>query len=353
MFTFFSKPKPQRGGGLADPIIPGVPCEDRIAGGDPTNRPSRFSLREKMPKPGVQMNWDCVGWAGAYLKEFLEREETGTTPDLSGLFIYARAKQNDGYPLRGTLISHATYIPEKFGVALEIDYPEVNLPSDPGGMPVISDELATLALKYKSKSSVMVERGDQQTFEGIKQALWKWKRPIIVGADWYENSTPDRNGVLPSIKGKVIYGHCTAVCGYDDGIGIEFINSYGEYWGDHGFGWYPHGFPVYATAWTAIDLPNDWQKPVLPETAPTTTVNPEPRRRDLLSEQRNALKLQQAIYAAFSPQDVARPYAGRNWAMLVEAVTYFGYSTTDLVNWLYAFTHKRQTLWDLSKPRPK
>jgi hypothetical protein len=237
-------------------------------------------------------------------------------------------------------------------VAIEEEYPEVSVPADPVGIPEVSAAVAAHALKFKSASSVMVERGSQDTFEGIKAALWKWKRPIIVAADWYENSSPDKNGVLPLPNAHFIYGHCTAVVGYDDAIGLLFINSYGEYWGDRGFGWYPHGFPVYATAWTGIDLPDNWQATQPTPNAPTTPATPTPHPRDLLSEQRNALKLHDAIYAKFAPTDVARPYAGKNWYMLVEALTYLGYSTTDLINWLYAKTHKNQTIWDLSKPRP-
>lgn len=348
MFPFSIKSKGGRGGAIADPIIPGVPVFDAIVGGDPVPRPRRFSLRDKMPKPGIQLNWDCVGWAGAYLKEFLEKEETGSTPDMSAMFIYAKAKQIDGYVGRGTLVSMATYIPEKFGVAQEFDYPEIKVPADPQGIPNIPPAVEEIAKKYRNASSVMVERGDQQTFEGIKQALWSRKTPIIIGADWFANSQPDDRGILPLPKGGVTFGHCTAAIGYDDDIGIEFINSWGEYWGDHGFGWYPHGFPVYATAWTAIDLPNNWQCP-----QPLTQPTPDKPKRDILSEQRNALKLQQAIYCAFAPTDSVRPYAARNWFMLVDAVTYLGYTTTDLVNWLYARTHKNQIIWDLSKPKPR
>jgi hypothetical protein len=343
----FSKPTPMLTGALPSPITPGVAIAGEIAGGDSTPRPARFSLRDqgKTPPIGIQLIWDCVGWAGAYLAEFHEHEETGVWKDLSGLFIYAIAKLKDGLPSRGTYINNAVDVPCSVGVAESADAPEVYIGTDPVGLPTFNANVMAKALKYKSKSPVMVERGDQKTFEGIKQALWQWKRPIVVGAQWGGNLFPGKNGVL-SMPTNSNSPHCTVVVGYDDAIGLLFENSWGATWGDGGFGWFPHGYPVYATAWTSIDLPDNWQAP-----QPIPVPMPDHPVRDIAAEQRNAVVLQQAIYHAFAPIDSARPYASKNWFLLVDAMTYRGYSTTDLVNYLYAKSHKNQSIFDLSKQR--
>ncbi len=283
----FTKPKEYRTGGVPDPITPGVAASEDVAGGDDSSRPSRFSLRDlkKCPPLGRQMNWDCVGWAGSYLHEFLEQEETGQTVDLSGQFVYVLAKRNDGYPGRGTFISNAVDMPNKYGVALESDYPEVINEADPAGFPSITSEAMARALRYKNKLAVMINRGDQATFEGLKQSLWKWKRPIIVGAPFYRGVRPGKDGVLPASPKGQNDGHCVAIVGYDDKIGCEFANWWGQDWGDNGFGWFPHGYPINATAWTAVDEPDNWQHPQPP---PTPVHNH-------VAEQRNAALLQAAI----------------------------------------------------------
>jgi len=78
-------------------------------------------------------------------------------------------------------------------------------------------------------------------------------------------------------------------------------------------------------------------------------------RRNLDAEKKNAYELQKILYKSFAPQDVALAYAGGHWFQLVNAMTYFGYTATDLKNYLYSITHKREVLnnWDLTKPRPR
>lgn len=75
--------------------------------------------------------------------------------------------------------------------------------------------------------------------------------------------------------------------------------------------------------------------------------------RDFAAEKKNALALQKVIYSAFAPYDIARAYAGGHWSILVNAVTYYGYTNIDIKNWLYSLTHKKVVLnnWDLTKSK--
>lgn len=61
--------------------------------------------------------------------------------------------------------------------------------------------------------------------------------PVVIGVDWYEGMmTPDDLGVV-HVRGKVVGGHCVAVTGFNHKSDVfTFPNSWGEGWGQHGFG---------------------------------------------------------------------------------------------------------------------
>ena len=330
-----------KGGAVDDPIIAGVPIVNEIFG-EFKQRPRKFSLRSKMPRAGRQLNFDCVGWAGSYLGEFFERKETNLNVDFSGLALYSIAKTMDGMPREaGTFLSYATYIPERNGYFFESDYPEVG-----GKLYEIKPEHRPPAMAYKLKSSVMVERGDQNTFDGLKEMLSKLETPVVIGVDIWENFYPDRKGKIPPAKGKRGMGHAIIATGYDDDAEtLEFLNSWGNNWGDEGYGYLPYGYPAYATGWTAIDLPNDWESP-----KPVNS-NRYGKKRNLESEQRNAEMLRSAIYRVYPAWDRARAVANKFWFMYVNAVVYGGYSYTDIVNDLYRFSRNGIHVFDFDRER--
>lgn len=334
------------GGGISDPILPDVPVgSDLVNADDRLSKPKMFSIRDKMPPVGTQLVFDCVGWAGAYLREYQERIENGNFDDFSGLGIYTLAKQEDGYAGKGTYVSMATYVPEKFGTPFERDVPETYYPDDPV-LPPLTEYALLRAQSRKVKSSVLIDRGLQDTFSGLTDALWKWKQPILVGAMWYENTYPIVRGLLPMPSGEAKFGHAVAVTGYDE-RGIEFINSWGITWGDEGYGYFPYGYPLFATCWTSIDLPNEPEKPKPTEGWQTFYG----KKRDAGSEQRNASLLQRAIYSRFAAHDRARYVAGREWIKLVNMLAYGNFSLIDCVNYVYSLSRNKGEIFNVNQIR--
>jgi len=323
----------QKGGAIVSPILAGIPEVSDLFGAI-VGKPKSFSLREKMPSAGKQENWDCVGWAGAYLKEFLEQEETGKKNDLSGLYIYAMAKKIDGYELKGTYINMATYIPVKYGVCEEYLYPERKIDSDPD-LPEPIEEAHRNALQFKNKESVMVDRGSMEMFDGITDTLWNIKKPIVVGAQWYE--WDNKTGEVKMPKGLAKFGHAVVVTGYNE-KGLEFLNSWGKEWGDEGYGRYPYGYPIFSTCWTAVDLSNDWQEKKV-------------QGRDLAKEQRIAIMIREMIYTSFAEYDRVRTLAAKLWFDLINAVAYNKYTLTDIKNYLYSLDRTGNKLFNLSEER--
>lgn len=348
MFSFFKKRYSEKGGGIPDPLLPEVPVgSDFVSAENRLSKPKKFSIRDKMPPVGTQLISDCVGWSGAYLREYQEKIETGSFEDFSGLGIYTLAKQEDGYAAKGTYISMSTYIPEKYGTPFEVDAPEAPYPDDPV-LPALSSFALFHAQTRKVKSSVLIDRGAQNSFSGITDALWMWKQPVVVGATWYENTAPNRNGVLPLPDWKEKFGHAVAATGYNDETEqLEFINSWGLGWGQEGYGYFPYNYPLFANGWTSIDLPNEPSKPK-PQEGWATFYG---RKRNLGSEQRNALMLQQAIYSRFAPYDRARYSAGRNWSMYVNALVYGDYSLTDVINDIFSVSRSKGHIFNFNEIR--
>lgn len=324
------------GGCLPDPILAGLPVINDVLA-TASDKPSKFSLQDKMPSAILQLNFDCVGAASAYLGEFFEQQETGQWQDLSAMAVFSLAKAKDGLPREsGTYLSNATYIPEKYGYFFEKDYPEK-------GGDVYTDfpqHLKDQALRYRIKKSVLVDRGLE--VEGITNMLWTIKTPVVIGIDVYDNFQPDSDGIIPrpQSNSKLLYGHAMTVVGFDDDEHLlQVLNSWGRGWGKDGYCYLPYNFPLYATAWTGYDMEN----PPLPSS--------EIAARDLAKEQRNAELLKAAIYKAFAATDRARLIAAKNWFVYVEAISYKGFSIIDVINDCYSISRNKGPIFTFKDHR--
>lgn len=326
------------GGCIADPILAGLPLANDLTTVGDLELPRSFSLKEQMPFAKEQLNYDCVGCCGAIMGEFFEKNETREIVTFSAMALFSLAKEKDGLPREaGTYLSNATYIPEKYGYFFENDYPEKG-----GDIYQIKDEYKEDALVYKIKKSIMVDRGSQNYFEGIKRVLYEFMTPVVIGVNLWENFKPDIKGRISHAKGKMGAGHAMLAVGYDDNMGwLEVLNSWGTRWGDHGFCYLPYGYPIFATAWTALDEKNVWNKPKIPVVD----------HRDLAKEQRNAEILKEAIYKKFAVWDRARGMSGKLWFEMVNAMTYKGYTATDMINYLYFYSRNNKPLFDITKKR--
>jgi hypothetical protein len=74
-------------------------------------------------------------------------------------------------------------------------------------------------------------------------------------------------------------------------------------------------------------------------------------RRFTMTPSPASIELQAAINKAFAVTDAKHQqideFVAANWPMLVNAVTNLGYTDTDIVNYIYGFTHKGQKIFNL------
>lgn len=203
----------------------------------------------------------CVGFASGAMKEWQEQKDWDQYINLSSRYIYENAKIIDNFPDHrdGTDIRSAMKILLNKGVCTEECWPYV--PRN-AGSPCGNAE--SEASKYKIKTYTAI-RGIQD----MKSALVN-NGPFVIGVvvfDTWFQSTVRRNGEIPMPLPEEVErynddpsefgGHAICVVGYDDRINrFKFKNSWGEDWGNHGYGTIPYDYlKDYGwDAWTTIDI---------------------------------------------------------------------------------------------------
>ncbi len=180
----------------------------------------------------------CVGKAVSSATETGYKQKKKLPKEgLSSLFIYARAKQEDGIPdVQGTYPRVALKIAQKEGTVPESIFPYVLL-RDCNKPPIPSESIQAHA-EYKIKAYARL-----WTLEEIKQALASGK--IVVGGILVTNSFVDWNGqnTISVPEGIILGAHAVVFCGYDDERkAIRGVNSWGLQWGDKGFFWLSYDF---------------------------------------------------------------------------------------------------------------
>lgn len=66
---------------------------------------------------------------------------------------------------------------------------------------------------------------------------------IIGGFICYSNIHQSKNGIIPLPNKDIIGGHAVLFVGYDDNTKLfKFKNSWGEFWGDKGYGYLPYEY---------------------------------------------------------------------------------------------------------------
>jgi C1A family cysteine protease len=84
------------------------------------------------------------------------------------------------------------------------------------------------------------------TFNDIKQALVA-DGPVVVSipvfSGIYEKSASNGNVPMPARNERMIGLHAIVVVGYDDAAKrVKFVNSWGQSWGEKGYGYLPYGY---------------------------------------------------------------------------------------------------------------
>jgi hypothetical protein len=199
--------------------------------------PEKVDLSPLLPTPGDQgEQGSCVGWAVAYAtRSYYVGASSGRKINpknaFSPAYVYNQINLRDEGCNSGSKISDALNLLQYQGVATLDDFPYIETQCSKRP----AEEIIVSAKKNKINSWQMIERGG---IEIIKGELYK-KNPVIVGMD-FPNSFYEIRGphIFSDTRSRSVGGHAMVIVGYDDKkSAFKIINSWGQNWGEGGFGW--------------------------------------------------------------------------------------------------------------------
>ena len=229
--------------------------------------PASVSYRNKMTPIKDQGGLgSCVGFAVTAMKEWQETVEhqrevaegkrdhrEGKVYDLSESWVYWMSKKIDPWPNEeGTSIRYAMKVLQKLGTPCEEGWEyDDRLKGEPK---VWADMIARWA-RIDSYWRV-------RNLNELKIALLDG--PVVIGIPCFEEIfRVGKNGLIryPENPDYIYGGHAVCVTAYNDnyrkfGAVVEFKNSWGESWGNHGYGYLPYKYiqDFLWDAWTCKDL---------------------------------------------------------------------------------------------------
>ena len=226
--------------------------------------PPFLSYRSKMPPVTDQgSEGTCVAFAcidGEH--EYQEMVEWQAWKNLSVRHAYQEAKKIDNVPGEGTYIECLMQVLKDKGVAPEYCWPYIAGVVQP---PVCKD-LDAQAAPFKILDYWLITSGNVD-IQAIKESLVA-NGPCVAAVEVYSSFFGAPNGVIPMPKSSDKYQGAHAICivGYDDiQKHLIFKNSWGDDWGDKGYGYFSYDYveQYMFEAWSCHDKLGD--KPTPPE----------------------------------------------------------------------------------------
>lgn len=218
-----------------------------------TSTPPQVDLRQWCsPVHDQQTLQSCTAHAATNLLEFYERKGFGKHLEASRLFLYWATRRLLGWHDRdtGAYLRTTMAAMRLFGVPPERWYPydpaRVNQEPPAWTFP--------LAENFQAVQYFRLDAGwlDRLVLLRRIKVFLAARLPVMFGFTVYENiSDAAKSGFIPLPAGAVVGGHAVLAVGYDDRQEALLIqNSWGEGWGDGGFGWLPY---AYVTRGLAVD----------------------------------------------------------------------------------------------------
>lgn len=206
-----------------------------------TPLPTKHSLRQYCPYVRDQgQQGACTGFAVTYAIGMLRRITSHWDTLYSPQFVYNNARHmiNELGVDYGAYIRDAVKSVAKYGAARENDFMYYEVERIQFKLP--PDEAYESARSWRLGSYYAVH-----SLTDLKRALYEHK-PVVGGMLCYSNMNSYstwQSGVIPEPSGSIDGGHAICFTGYDDEKRlVQFINSWGSYWGDEGFGYLPYSF---------------------------------------------------------------------------------------------------------------
>lgn len=253
-------------GGLIKPLSIRDYRLETLPAGAVLDLPSKFSLRDKIGKIKNQNgSLSCVAQATAYYLQLLNYIETGKQIELSARDIYSLIFIKD---------SGGSYIKDAFSKACNSGCVEELLATSYMGlnkMPPteefmrnrtdITQEAMDKGMDYLASKYITWDNVKPELYE---KAIYKGNGCVVVS--WGNNDIWQTKDIqLPSFRSQMVWRHGIYIIGFDrEKRMFEFVNSWGEEWGDKGFGYLPYDYITQgyvSNPMTLVDLPNEtWTK---------------------------------------------------------------------------------------------
>jgi C1A family cysteine protease len=199
----------------------------------------------------------CTAHAGVGMYEYFERRAFGKHTDASRLFLYKTTRNllkwigDDGAYLRTTMAAMALFglCPEKYFPYVEARFNEEPTPF----MYSYAQNFQALLYYRLDKAGVSKPKLLEKIKEHLANGL-----PVMFGFTCFTSLEQSDNGKIPfpNDNEEVDGGHAVMAVGYDDKLkivnpndpsnsttgAIKIRNSWGETWGEKGYGWLPYKF---------------------------------------------------------------------------------------------------------------
>lgn len=206
----------------------------------PEELPAFISLRDHCPPVRDQGQLgSCTGFAHASAVGYLNRVDVDPRkPNFSESWMYYQARK-----IEGSINEDAgAYIRDGAKVLATLGIPNESY------WPYVIDRFTDMPTRTAYKEAERWKVGPYyrcDSLDGIRTAL-ACRFAVVGGFSFYENmfsAEADRTGDFPMPGGSLEGGHAVHFIGYDDGRRRLLLkNSWGENWGDGGYGTLPYGF---------------------------------------------------------------------------------------------------------------
>ena len=264
--------------------------------------PERYELPDFFPPPGRQgLQGSCTAWAIAYgARSFYQGASLGRKLDRSQAFspayVYNQTKLSANHCKAGSSLIAALRVISREGVVRLSEFPYTEERCDQLPTPEQRASAAPNAIKGFSA----IRRGD---IDGVKGALSRGN-PVIVGMMTSDGFHRLRGPAIFSDEtDRTDGGHAMVVVGYDDKKGaFKLLNSWGELWGDGGYGWVSYTtMRQRGREYYVMDVPTQIPAPSPQPLSPVPAVStPKPTQASISAAVREALSSLQCAKAQWS-----------------------------------------------------
>ncbi len=223
--------------------------------------PTQFSIKDKIGKIKDQGSSEsCVAQATSYYAEVLNKLETGQNVQLSARDVYSLIFLKGG----GAYIRDAANKMTNSGIIPEADAPSLDKGNPPSEQ--FMENRSDITLQEVEEGQTYMAKSyctfNNKNFDTYKKAIFQGQG-AIGGAEGNDYCWSAKSGILSvPEKGQANWAHSIFFTGFLTLNGtdyLEFVNSWGQDWGNAGFGLMPREYVEAGLCFnptTLVDLPN-------------------------------------------------------------------------------------------------